>query len=302
MKNVLLKIIIVIAFVGIFVVGGILIIKNRNVDLMAYNTIKIKSEEIKIDELSKNALKVKDSYDGALDIYANTVYAMIYNTNLGIDFYLDYLVNIRTISRGEQDMLIEKYLAYGDAVKKAEEAYILYDKTYKEADVGENIRKNITANAGTFVTTYLDVYKANSEFYKSLVEIINKYSHNGHRDYNFIEFRLHMINALSDNCVSVIEENMQKRINTGSNTGLVDIQNAQCFTDYRDFAIKANEYEVSKTYMTIEFDGFLIKCRELDIVKLITEKSDYVKTLSEEQNVIAADVLAFINSKFGIAV
>ena len=40
----------------------------------------------------------------------------------------------------------------------------------------------------------------------------------------------------------------------------------------------------------------------LDIVKLITEKSDYVKTLSEEQNVIAADVLAFINSKFGIAV
>ena len=151
MKNVLLKIIIVIAFVGIFVVGGILIIKNRNVDLMAYNTIKIKSEEIKIDELSKNALKVKDSYDGALDIYANTVYAMIYNTNLGIDFYLDYLVNIRTISRGEQDMLIEKYLAYGDAVKKAEEAYILYDKTYKEADVGESIRKNITANAGTFV-------------------------------------------------------------------------------------------------------------------------------------------------------
>lgn len=302
MKNVLLKIIIVIAFVGIFVVGGILIIKNRNVDLMAYNTIKIKSEEIKIDELSKNALKVKDSYDGALDIYANTVYAMIYNTNLGIDFYLDYLVNIRTISRGEQDMLIEKYLAYGDAVKKAEEAYILYDKTYKEADVGESIRKNITANAGTFVITYLDVYKANSEFYKSLVEIINKYSHNGRRDYNFIEFRLHMINALSDNFVTVIEENMQKRINTGSNIGLVDIQNAQCFTDYCDFAIKANQYEVSKTYMTIEFDGFLIKCRELDIVKLITEKSDYVKTLSEEQNVIAADVLAFINSKFGIAV
>ena len=302
MKNVLLKIIIVIAFVGIFVVGGILIIKNRNVDLMAYNTIKIKSQEIKIDTLSKGAVEVKDSYEGALDIYASTVDAMIYNTNLGIDFYLDYLVNIRTISRGEQDMLIEKYLAYGDAVAKAQEALDLYNATYKQANVGESIRKNIPASAGTFVLTYLEVYNCSSDFYKSLVDIVNKYSHNGKREYNFIEFRLHMINALSDNCVSVVEENMQKRINTASNTDLVNITSAQCYVDYCNFAIKANQFVSSKDYMSLEFEEFLIQARDIDFVKLVTEKSEYTETLTEEENVKAAAFVNFIKDKFAINV
>ena len=111
-----------------------------------------------------------------------------------------------------------------------------------------------------------------------------------------------MINALSDNCVPVVEENMHKRINTASNTGLVNITSAQCYVDYCNFAIKANQLITSKDYRSLEFEEILITTRDIDFVKLVTEKSEYTKTLTEDQNVKAAAFVNFIKDKFAINV
>ena len=302
MKNVLLKIIIVIAFVGIFVVSGILIIKNRNVDLMAYNTINTKKQEINFTKLSDGATKVKDAFEGNTDVYADFVNAAILNTNMSIDFYLDYLVNIRTISRGEQDMLIEKYLEYGKAVEKAQTALDLYNTTYKQAEIAVDIQKSIVASSGTFVATFIEVYEASSDFYKNLVDIVDKYSHNGNTEYNYVEIRLHMANALADLCVPVVKENMQKRINVNSNNDVADLMTTKSTLDYYNFTVKANEIHSTGQYESVEFEEFFILCRDVDVVDLITQKSEYVKTLSEEQNVKAAQIVTFIKLKFGIEV
>lgn len=302
MKNVLLKIIIVIAFVGIFVVGGILIIKNRNIDSMAYNTIKIKIKETDFSGLSKDAVNVKDSYDGDDDPYVITVSAMILNTNNAIDFYLDYLAGIKTISRGEQDLLIEKYLAYSAEIANSEKVLEMYETTYETANVEESARGQVVSIAGSFVQAYLKAYEAGSDFYKSLVEIVDKHAHSGKREYNFKEFGLNMCNALADNCVDIIKENMAKRISEQSNANLDDILNSSCYSDYLNFIVKSNDYTRNKTYMNIEFDAFLVKCKDVDFVKVVTQKSEYTDTLTDEKQTMAEEIIDFIEAKFGVVV
>ena len=303
MKNTLLKIIIVIAFVGIFVVAGILFIKNRNVDCMAYNSITIEMKETDFDGLSNDAQNVKESYGGALDDYSQMIDSMVYNLNLGINFYMDYLVNIRTISRGEQDMLIEKYFAYTNEIDETRKALDLYLENYEKADIEESIRKNITANNGNYVKTYTTAFSKGSEFFRSLVNVVNKYSHDGKSEFNYREICLYIVDILGTNCVETINVNMDRRINTG--VGIEDFKQTTACKNYINFLVNV---QVNKVYETnngdanIEFQQWLLYSSELDLAKLLSQKSEYVDSLNEETKVKADYVLNFLKQKYAVVV
>jgi len=303
MKNTLLKIIIIIAFVGIFVVAGILFIKNRNIDCMAYNSITIEMKETDFEGLSEDAQVVRESYGGALDDYSQAIDAMVQNLNMGISFYMDYLVNIKTISRGEQDMLIEKYFAYTNTIDETRTALDLYLENYEKANIEESIRKNITANNGNYVKTYTIAYSKGSEFFRSLVNIVNKYAHNGKPAYNYHELCLNVIDVLGTNCIETINVNMDRRINTG--VGIEDFKQTNACKNYITFIKKVeidDVYGVNNGDSNPEFIKWMLYSSELDLVKLLSQKSEYVDSLNEETKVKANFVLDFLKQKYAVLV
>lgn len=303
MKNTLLKIIIVIAFVGIFVVAGILFIKNRNIDCMAYNSITMEMKETDFEGLSEDAQVVRESYDGALDDYSQAIDAMVQNLNMAISFYMDYLVNIKTVSRGEQDMLIEKYFAYTDKIDETRTALDLYLENYEKANIEESIRKNITANNGNYVKTYTTAFGKGSEFFRSLVNIVNKYSYNGKPVYNYHELCLNIADVLGTNCIETINVNMDRRINTG--VGIEDFKQTNACKNYITFIRKVgydDVYGLNDGDSNIEFQKWMLYSGELDLVKLLSQKSEYVDSLDEATKVKAEFVLNFLKQKYAVLV
>ena len=300
-KSIILKIIIVVALIGILVVTGIIIIRNRNIQHEAYNTINVKISENNFEPVSTGANALRSSYEGPIDEFSVYVDDIIGHLNEGIDFYLNYLSLIEDVSRGEQDKLIDKYVNYVNALIEAEDALKFYNETYEKSAVEETIKRQIPALSGTFVLKYNTAYQKGSEFFKELVLVVNKYLYESAVVNNGIEMRHILINAFSDRTIAFVENNMESRIQMSTN--LESLSDNQ---DYKNFVALVSSFDTFEAtdalINDIGFNGFALNASKIDIVKLIVEDTEYYNTLTEEQKTVATSVNNYLTAKFGVII
>ena len=96
---------------------------------------------------------------------------------------------------------------------------------------------------------------------------------------------------------------MDRRINTG--VGIEDFKQTNACKNYITFIKKVeldDVYGVNNGDANPEFIKWMLYSSELDLVKLLSQKSEYVDSLNEETKVKANFVLDFLKQKYAVLV
>ena len=99
MKSKLIRILIVLCFVGMVVFGVIVFLGNHNVEQKTYQEVTKLKNEAKFDSLYRKANSVQSGYGGGLCPYAEYTNNAITTLNRGIDFYLYYLQDMDVMNK-----------------------------------------------------------------------------------------------------------------------------------------------------------------------------------------------------------
>ena len=130
----LLKIIMVVAFVGILVFVTVAVINSRNIAYEAYNYVYTSKKDIDVNSLVEDIDKNVHLDAGLLgNEYTTFVGDAILQLDDGIDYYLDYLSTDNLITKGEQDRIINSYDSFVVQYNNVLTALDNYKTAYKTA-------------------------------------------------------------------------------------------------------------------------------------------------------------------------
>ena len=183
----MLKILIVVSFIGIIVFVCIAIFNNQNISYEAYSYIAYTHKSTDFKSLQNNIKNnVKSAYGEGADSYVNYINTAITELNEGIDYFIDYLAYEDGLTKGEQDKLINLYDDYLYMFDKVDSDYKSYVDAYEEARVqvendyeGSDVALNKLKSWGyILVSDYTGCYTNGSKFFKYLVEMVDIYNQN----------------------------------------------------------------------------------------------------------------------------
>lgn len=182
--EVILRILVVISFICIIVFVCVAIINNQSIAYEGYNYIVSARNKTNFKQTQSGIENdVKTIFRGDQEPYAHYMNLAVKELNDGIDFYLDYLSLEDRLNKGEQDKLIKKYKLYIEGFNEVKDAYFSYLEASRDVEDRYENDKNysyavekVNAKSVFVVKTYIECYKKGSEFFKTLVNISNKYT------------------------------------------------------------------------------------------------------------------------------
>lgn len=304
--SVILKIIIVISILGIIFFVGVAIFKNQNISFEAYNYISSVNSRIDFEEMQANvSSKVREEFDGDDDLYAEFINSASTELNNGISYFLDYLSHEDGLTKGEQDKLINLYNKYVDNYYRFEiyydkyvEAYEIAEQKKDDYEQSDYSRSTVRAAAVNLVEKYVDSYRIGSEFFKYLVQIVNKYTLTNSGLYSF-KAQSYMIKCgLVDYSLDYVLQNLKYRLNQKLDVYNKDPKTNQLIRNYYYFITKSATYTDRISVTNTEFRVFLNKLNTLNIFEWAGNYDNYLKTLNEDLSVNASDALTFYNNNF----
>ena len=303
--NILLRIIIVLSFVGIVVFVGIAIFNNQNIAFEAYNYIVATQSSKDFNQLQTNIRnKFKATYDGLSDTYANFIDSAITELNEGIDYFIDYLVFEDKITKGEQDKLTSLYKNYVKSFEATEESYSLYTESYEDAkkkieedhEYANYAKELVNKRAVYVVRNYYSCFTNGSDFFKYLTKIVNKYNmdNSGYFSYKGQSYMIKV--GLVDYANNFILDNMDKK-ERGQTYETSATANALVNT-YYSYLANAEDYNDSQCLTNNDFREFKNNLNSLDIFEWAGNYENYTATLTEDLKTKSSNALSFFNNKF----
>lgn len=176
----LLRIIMLLSFVGILVFVSIAFINSQNTSFEAYNYVYNNKQVLYLDETVENINNnVKIRYGAKDDVYASFISMAVSDISKGIDYFLNYLALQDNITRGEQDRIIRSFDNMSNELSIVNNAYNEYMEAYKiaqEQSGAEYAAQNVIAREIYLIDRYIVFYNAESLLLKNIVEIIQEYS------------------------------------------------------------------------------------------------------------------------------
>jgi len=232
--TIVLRIIMVMSFIGAFTFVGIAVVTNQGIVFESYKYISKKVEETDFNEFQTKVItNVKLTYGSAKDDYTEFLADASAELNEGIDFFLDFLAIESDLQKGDHNTLIDGFDDYLQKFDKANDAYDEYISAYSKAEEtsGETYACNLVVSSEKVLSTaYADCYKSGSAFFKNLSRIV--------REYSFDNM------GLSYSCQNYLIK-----------VGLCDYVVKQVFTDTRG-NINNNELKIVFDNFCLNGDGF----------------------------------------------
>lgn len=283
----LLKIILVISFIGIIVFVAFAIINNQNISYEAYNYVSNAYLQTNFDSLKNNVnANMKSSYNGEVDEYAKYINSAINEVNKGSKYFLNYLSVEKDLTKGEQDKLRSLFDNYLSNFNKALNAYNDYITSYQDADYqytnnfdNSSVALSIVISKCVyFVERYTDCYVSGSQFLKYLVDITNKYSFQNCFSYKEQAYLIKV--GIVDNTTNYVLENMKnKKENRAYNTNVRDNDLIDCFYD---FLGKEQNFKEENLITNSNFQQFVLNLNSLNIYSWAGNYENYKSSLKDE--------------------
>ncbi|MBR1985020.1 MAG: hypothetical protein IKA31_04690 [Clostridia bacterium] len=304
--TILLKILIVVSFIGIIVFVGIAIFNNQNIAFEAYSYIAYTHKSTDFKTLQNNITNnVKaDYYDSEMDSYAKYINTAITELNAGIDYYIDYLVFEDELTKGEQDKLINLYDSYLGMFSKVNEDYKSYKDAYEEARVqvendyeGSDVALNKLKSWGfILVRDYTGCYEKGSEFFKFLVEMVDTYDQNSSGLYSYTGQGYMIKNGLVDYSLEFVLYNINERVN--GRTHQANARSNALVENFYDFVSTSKKFTDKSTVTNTNLRVFINNLNQLNIYEWAGNNSNYLKTLSDDLKQVSNSALTFYNNNF----
>lgn len=286
--TVLLKIIMVMSFIGILVFVGIAIFNNINISYEAYNYIYTLHNKTDFNTLQNNIYNnVKTKYNGQYDDYARFINSSITQINMGIDFYLDYLANEDKLSKGEQDKLCSLYDSYIKSFSETQKDYNQYTFAYDEAKIKIETNHNdanyaivnLRARGVELVKNYAKCYQNGSKFFKYLVSVVQNHCFDG-KSYHVYTGLCYMIKVgLIDNSIVYVMSDMNIKLNdSGFNKSITSYD---LVDSYYDFLQKESSFSQKVTITNNSLLAFINNLNSLDVYEWAGNFGKYTENLSD---------------------
>lgn len=304
--SVVLKIIIVISILGIIFFVGVAILRNQNISFEAYNYISSVNSRIDFEKMQANvSSKVREEFDGDNDLYAEFINSACTELNNGISYFLDYLSHEDGLTKGEQDKLINLYYNYVKNYYDFEWYYNEYIKNYEIAEQNRNnyeqsdyLRATVRAAAVDLVESYVNSYRKGSEFFKYLVQIVNKYTLSNSGLFSF-KGQGYMIKCgLVDYSLDFVTKNLQHRLNVEYDSYKKNPRTNQLINNYYSFLTKSQTLTDVNSVTNTEFRVFINNLNTLNIFEWAGNYANYFNTLNETLALNAYSALTFYNNNF----
>ncbi len=158
--TIVLKVVMFMSFVGIIVFSCIAIISSNNIAYEAYNYVTTHKSTLGLEELSDRvSANIKSSHGAPNDPYASFLSDIILTTKDSLDYYLDFLAVDDTISKGEQNVIIDDFKKCVKAKENCEKSYADYMTAYSNASEGiEYASKLVITCERDFLHKYRTLY------------------------------------------------------------------------------------------------------------------------------------------------
>ena len=300
--TVLLKIIMVIAFIGIIVFVAFAIITNQNVSYEAYNYISsyyqnsdFSSFESKVNSNMRETYDDGQEWHGNIDTYAIFLNTAIRELNNGSKHFLNYLSCEKDLTKGEQDNLKNLFNKYTSSYDNAKKAYDDYMVSYQDADNQFNHHHDesdvalsiVKSKCIYFVEIYADCYVQGSKFFKALVDLVDKYTFKNSKTFSFKD-EVYLIKVGTvDGCIDFVYLNMRNKKDSKSyeinarNYDLVD-----CFYDVLNIE---NNFKDENSIINENFQNFILNLNKLNIYGWASNYESYKNSLVKQEMINACE-------------
>lgn len=306
MKSTVLKVIIIVAFIGIISIIGIVLINNHNVEDKGYKAIISQNNSIDMDLLTQRAGNVSASYNGSPDEYAvYTTKAFLY-LNEGISYYLNYFDNISGMSRNTKDELVKLNEAYINQTKIALNKLDIYLSIASKpsSEITSIEKAQIPALTSAFIKEYVNAYSKGSVFFKELRQSITSlvYGNNYYKDFTQISYEI--TNIYADKSINFVKENMEKRSRGENVDSIYNSVNISNFLKIYDKVKSSQIITPSNEQTNYTYSTFINNYNKINATKFFDDTTTYIAGLNDDLKASANNVKAFLtnSSYYGLVI
>ncbi len=290
--SVLLRIIMLLSFVGILVFVSIAFINSQNTSFEAYNYVYNNKQTLNLDETIENINNnVKIRYGARDDVYASFISVAVSDISEGIDYFLNYLALQDNITRGEQDRIIRSFDNMSNELSIVNNAYNEYMEAYKiaqEQSGAEYAAQNVIAREIYLIDRYIIFYNAESLLLKNIVEIIQDYS-----------------------MEQISYEGLTYLIKTGLSEGVIrevfvgesqedrgDIANNELANTFYEFDIRSTRFSNKDVVLNESLRTFVEDLNHLNIYSWAGNYDGYIANLTGTTKARAISAKSFFDNNF----
>ena len=285
--SVILRIVMMLSFLGIILFVSIAILNNQNISYEAYNYIYNEKSKVQVEAFTELVdANVDLDLSGSDDPNVTLISNCLNQTSLGIDYFLDYLAFEDELSKGEQNNLISQFNSFVNYFNKSRTSLNKYLEVYKLAveQFGESaIVQYLYEVKLIFIEDYLNCYKSAQILFESLVDCAKNYTFNTcNFTYHDLTFILKFTLAKAS-----INEVFVKNVlpNSSSLVSSFYYYSTVGYLKYSDSQLLTNE----------DFGDFVMGLNSLNIYRLFSDYDNYINSLSSDFKVIAQETKDFFN-------
>lgn len=299
MKSILLKCIIIAAFLGIIIVIIASLVVNSNTGNKAFDSITLRQAVVNFEEVATSGKTVRHTYGGSYDDYATLVCNEIEVLQTSINEYVVLLNYVDNLNRKEKDNLVDMHDKYITQVEASVEYLNKYHTFYNATSTAtsESAKRQIPGLSADFVQSYNKAFILGSSFYKELINLVSKYGFSGKMLKNYNQIYYGMLNTYADYTTEFVNTRMEIRRTGASEVGLYSTNIAAA--NFRKLYNNIGAYGASDEIANNTIATFVNNMNAINFDKLITDSS-YIPSLNSADAAKANSVKNFLNVTFGI--
>ena len=295
----LLKIIMVVSFVGIMVFVTVAIINSRDVAFEAYNYVSTNKENLEIEALVSDIDDNVKLGPGILNNeYTSFIGSAVLETSRGIDYFLDYLSSDGDITRGEQDKIIKSFDSVSVEVTNVRNLYNNYLLEYKAAEEqgwGEFATARVKGSEEELVEKYVLLFNTEYTLLKNIVEVLQE-NFDLVLSYNSQTYLLK--SGLASGGILEVFQNGYKQYSPDDSESRLEISSCQKVDDYYDYLRTCTQFSNKDVMLNDTLRQFVDDLNQLNIYSFVSNFEGYVENLYGTLRVRAENAKAFFDSYF----
>ncbi len=295
----LLKIIMVVSFVGIMVFVTIAIINSRNIAYEAYNYVYLNKEKLEIEELVNDIDdNVKLSVGVSSNEYTSFIGSTILEVSRGIDYFVDYLSTQGEISRGEQDKIINSFDSMSNEtqnVRRMYESYLLEYEAAEEQGWGEFASQRVKGSEEELVRNYVFLFNTSYTLLQNIVEVLEE-----RFDFELsYSSQVYLLKAgLAEGAILQVFENGYKQYDPQDSESRKELASCEKVDVYYDYLRTSTSFSNKDTILNDELRQFVDDLNALNIYSFASNYDGYIQNLYGTLKLRAESAKTFFDSYF----
>lgn len=212
MKSKLIRVLIVLCFVGMATFGVVVFLGNHNTAQKTYEQIITIRDNAKFDNFFTKADGIKASFSGDQCKYVDYINDATKELNEAIDYYLFYYQNLNNVNKTQSDELLGIYQEYIEQINEAKRIYERYVSYVNKQSPNSNEQAQVGVQSAYFAKQYLTAYSKGYSFFIKLQDLVEEKFYNNNMFKSFRQISYEMGAVFVHQSINPLVAQLEKKI------------------------------------------------------------------------------------------